>query len=68
MSMNPTEVSEIISVASFALGLIEKYGMSAWLTLKEAIEATKDKDGPTTEQIEAIYNKCVADNAAIQAS
>lgn len=34
----------------------------------QAVEQTKSGTGPTAADIEAIYAKCKADNAAIQAS
>ena len=66
--MDVTEIGAIASAASAVLALIEKYGPEAWVTIKEAVETTKSTTGPTLAEIEAIYARCKADNAAIQAS
>ncbi|EFG83713.1 hypothetical protein IFJ82_06265 [Novacetimonas hansenii] len=66
--MDVTEIGAIASAASAVLALIEKYGPEAWATIKEAVETTKSTTGPTLAEIEAIYTRCKADNAAIQAS
>ena len=66
--MDAAEIGAIASAASTVLALIEKYGPEAWATVKEAIETSKSTTGPTLAEIEAIYAKCKADNAAIQAS
>lgn len=68
MALSTAEIGEILSAASSAVGLIEKYGEDAWETIKTAVETTKASGGPTAAQIDAIYQKCVADNAAIQSA
>ncbi|GCE79527.1 hypothetical protein [Komagataeibacter oboediens] len=66
--MDAAELSAIVSGATTVIGLIEKYGPEAWTTIVQAVEQTKSGTGPTASDIEAIYAKCKADNAAIQAS
>ncbi|MBE7619330.1 hypothetical protein NO263_09905 [Gluconacetobacter entanii] len=66
--MDATEIGAIASAASAVLALIEKYGPDVWTTIKEAVETSTSTTGPTVAEIEAIYARCKADNAAIQAS
>ncbi|RBM07744.1 hypothetical protein [Novacetimonas cocois] len=66
--MDAEEIGAIASAASAVLALIEKYGPEAWETIREAVETTTSGTGPSVAQVEAIYARCRADNAAIQAS
>ena len=66
--MDTAEISAIVNGASTVISLIEKYGPDAWTTIKTAVEDTVSSGGPSAADIEAIYAKCKADNAAIQAS
>ncbi|MBY4639241.1 hypothetical protein K6L44_04325 [Gluconacetobacter entanii] len=61
-------LNAIVNGTSLVLGLIEKYGPEAWTTIKTAVEDTVSSGGPIAADIEAIYARCKADNAAIQAS
>ncbi|ARW10035.1 hypothetical protein [Acetobacter ascendens] len=64
--MNAAEISAILGVVTTVAGLAEKYGPEVYETVKEAIEQSKSKTGPTVADIEAIFAKCKADNADIQ--
>lgn len=66
--MNAAEISAILGVVGTVAGLAEKYGPEVYETVKEALEQSKSKTGPTVADIEAIFAKCKADNTAIQDS
>ena len=66
--MNAAEISAILGVVGTVVELAEKYGPEVYETVKQAIEQSKSKTGPSVEDIQAIFAKCKADNAAIQAS
>ena len=60
--------SAILAVVGEVVGLAEKYGPETYTTVVNAIQQTMSSTGPTVADIEAIFAKCQADNAAIQAS
>ncbi|ASC05605.1 hypothetical protein S101468_01347 [Acetobacter pasteurianus subsp. pasteurianus] len=64
--MNAAEASAILGVVGAVAGLAEKYGPEVYETVKQAIEQSKSKTGPSVADIQAIFAKCKADNAAIQ--
>lgn len=66
--MTAAEISAILGVVGTVITLAEKYGPEAYETVLSAIEQSKSGTGPTTAEIEAIFAKCKADNAAIQSA
>ena len=60
--------SAILAVVGEIVELAEKYGPETYTTVVSAIKQTMSSTGPTVADIEAIFAKCQADNAAIQAS
>lgn len=66
--MNAEAITAIIGVAGTVVSLAEKYGPEIYETVIEAIKQSKSTTGPTVAEIQAIFEKCKADNAAIQAS
>lgn len=66
--MNATEISAIMGVVGTVAGLAEKYGPEVYETVKEALEQSKSKTGPSVADIQTIFAKCQADNAAIQSA
>ena len=66
--MNAAEISAILGVVGTVVELAEKYGPEVYETVKQAIEQSKSKTGPNVADIEAIFAKCKADNAAIQSA
>lgn len=66
--MTPAEISAVLGVVATVVGLAEKYGPEVYETVTSALEQSKSKTGPTADQIAALFAKCTADNAAIQAS
>lgn len=66
--MTAAEISAILGVVGTVVTLAEKYGPEAYETVLSAIEQSKSGTGPTTAEIEAIFAKCKADNAAIQSA
>ena len=66
--MTTSEISAILGVVGTVAGLAEKYGPEVYETVREALEQSKSKTGPSVEDIKAIFAKCKADNAAIQSA
>ena len=66
--MNAAEISAILGVVGTVVELAEKYGPEVYETVKQAIEQSKSKTGPSVADIQAIFAKCKADNAAIQSA
>lgn len=74
--MSATEtVTEVATVATAILGVVgevaalaEKYGPETYATVISAIQQTMSSTGPSVADIEAIFAKCQADNAAIQSA
>ncbi|WP_349934548.1 hypothetical protein [Acetobacter sp. A11-2] len=66
--MNAAETSAILGVVTTVAGLAERYGPEVYETVKQAIEQSKSKTGPSVADIQAIFAKCKADNAAIQSA
>ena len=66
--MNAAEISAILGVVGTVAGLAEKYGPEVYETVKEALEQSKSKTGPSITEIQAIFAKCKADNTAIQSA
>lgn len=66
--MKTEELGAILDVVGTVVELAEKYGPEVYETVKQAIEQSKSKTGPTVADIEAIFAKCKADNAAIQSA
>lgn len=66
--MTAAEISAILGVVGTVVTLAEKYGPEAYDTVVSALEQSKSGTGPTTAEIEAIFAKCKADNAAIQSA
>lgn len=66
--MTAAEISAILGAATTIAGLVEKYGPDVYTDVKDAIENTLSKSGPTTAAMDALAAKCKAANAAIQAS
>ncbi|AHI24174.1 hypothetical protein H845_210 [Komagataeibacter xylinus E25] len=66
--MTAAEISAILGAATTIAGVVEKYGPQVYTDVKDAIEATISKTGPTTAAMDALAAKCAAANAAIQSS
>ncbi|MDN7351030.1 hypothetical protein [Acetobacter senegalensis] len=66
--MNAAELSAILGVVTTVAGLAEKYGPEVYETVKSALEQSRSSTGPTGDDLKALFAKCQADNAAIQAS
>jgi hypothetical protein len=66
--MTAAEISAILGVVGTVVTLAEKYGPEAYDTVVSALQQSKSGTGPTTAEIEAIFAKCKADNAAIQSA
>ncbi|MFT8896254.1 MAG: hypothetical protein ABF968_04745 [Acetobacter sp.] len=66
--MNAAEISALLGVVGTVVSLAEKYGPEVYTTVINAFEQTKSGSGPTDAQLEEIFAKVKADNAAIQAS
>lgn len=66
--MNAAEISTILGVVGTVAGLAEKYGPEVYETVKEALEQSKSKTGPSITEIQAIFAKCKADNTTIQSA
>lgn len=64
--MNPTTIEAILGAAISAVEFIERYGPEAYETVKAAVAATASKGGPSLDDIVALHEKTLADNAAIQ--
>lgn len=65
--MNAAELSALLGVIGTVVSLAEKYGPEMYETVIRAIEQTKSGNGPTDADLVALFEKCRADNAAIQA-
>ena len=66
--MTAAEISAILGVVGTVVTLAEKYGPETYDTVVSALQQSKSGTGPTTAEIEAIFAKCKADNAAIQSA
>lgn len=66
--MTEAELTSILGIAATVATLAEKYGPEVYDTVKSAIDETLSKTGPTKASIQEIYEKCLADNQAIQSA
>lgn len=66
--MIAAEISAILGVVGTVVSLAEKYGPQAYDTVVSAIEQSRSGTGPSDADIAALFAKCQADNAAIQAA
>mgnify|MGYP001265807150 len=66
--MTAAEISAILGVVGTVVSLAEKYGPQAYDTVVSAIEQSRSGTGPSDADIAALFAKCQADNAAIQAA
>lgn len=64
--MTEAEITSILGIVATVAGLAEKYGPEVYETVKTAIDESLSKTGPTKSSIQEIYEKCLADNQAIQ--
>lgn len=67
MALSVSTITAIMSAATAVVGLAEKYGPEVYKELVDAFKAVKSKQGPTTEQLQALEKTVDANDDAIQA-